>query len=208
MKRILILLTTALLLFAIVACSGKKSEQPAGEQQAGSQHVSSNEDTSSGEKDDKVDSKNENTKKSDKGKKIDISKANTGLINEDEIPVSYRKDLVPIVPNSEIYSGTVSGDETNPHINLVCLSEEKLEEILEFYREVMKNADEKREMIPDSDGCILDGYIDNMLCTIIIKREFGKELGGSFDIKFKTSVFIELQIYTDKQMEEIKQGWG
>ncbi|HHV19022.1 MAG TPA: hypothetical protein GXZ27_09245 [Thermoanaerobacterales bacterium] len=202
MKRILILITTVLLILTLVACAAKQSEPPAGSQQTGS-----NEDVSSGEKNDKGDSQNENTKKSGSAKPIDIEKANTGIINENKIPEGYRKDLVPIVPGSEIYGEPepVIGDKEPSQFHLTCLSEEKMENIVEFYKAVLENAEGKREITPDPNGCFLEGILDNVFYTILIKKEFGKESGGSFDKKYKTSIFIDLQICTDEEIKQLKQ---
>lgn len=200
MKRILILIATVLLIFALAACAAKQSGQP-----AESQQTVSNEDVPSGEKNDKGDSQNKDTKKSGSAKKIDIDKANTEIINEDAIPEGYRKDLVPIVPGSEIY-GEQEGvyTFTDPsRFHLVCLSEEKMEDIVEFYKEVMKNAEDKREDTSNPNGCFLDGIIDDTLFTIVIKRE-DEEYGGNFDKKFKTSIFIDLQMCTDEEIENLK----
>ena len=80
-----------------------------------------------------------------------------------------------------------------------------MENIVEFYKAVLENAEGKREITPDPNGCFLEGILDNVFYTILIKKEFGKESGGSFDKKFITSIFIDLQICTDEEIKQLKQ---
>ncbi len=201
MKKAIVLITALLLVLQLTACAAQQTGQP-----GDNQHQQSSSDQSAASDGKKDDNQNGNTEKSGNAKGIEIDKANTGIINEDKIPEGYRKDLVPIVAGSEIYGGRVGGNEKIPSYHLTCLSEEETESIVEFYKAVMENAANKKVTEPDTNVCFLEGRIENVNIIITIKKELGRESGGSFDQKYKTSIFIDLQILDDETIEKLKES--
>lgn len=111
---------------------------------------------------------------------IDTGAANTGLINEDKIPGGYRKDLVPIVGGSEIYSSDEMEYNGNTAYVIVYYSVEKKEDVLEFYKEVLKDAADKEEGAFSTSSYYLNGTLDNVKVSLIIGDEDVHEEYSSF----------------------------
>ena len=106
------------------------------------------------------------------GSTIDMGKANTGLINEVRIPRGYNKDLVPIIGGSEINSADETEYNGNTAYVLVCYSKEEKEDILEFYKEVLKNAiDIEEGTLSNSGAYTLNGTLDNAKIYLYIGEE-------------------------------------
>lgn len=193
MKKVFVLLLTLLIIFSLGACSTDKEEQP--------KNITSEENhEDKGAKEDKVDgagqsasSDKEDTKK-DVNSTVDRGKSN--IINEEKIPEGYKKDLVPIVEGSEIYDGQKLEGYENTTYGLMCYSEEEQDYIVEFYKDVMKNAKGKTEGSLNPGSYYIDGTVENVKVYIVISEENGE----NYNEKYKSSFTITMELLGEDEV--------
>ncbi len=86
------------------------------------------------------------------------------------IPESYPNDLVPIYPNSHLYSVV----ESNQTFTIMFYSKDEVSVVMEFYKNVFRNAENKMETILE-DSFTSYGELDGYTYTIDVSEDDGLE---------------------------------
>ena len=100
----------------------------------------------------------------------DTKNANNDLVNEDKIPEDYPLQLVPIYGGSTIYdSGVFEMEKEMYYIN--CYSNDDFEKIIDFYKGLFSDIENKEVSNFDSGGYQIGGDIDDRHILISIYKE-------------------------------------
>lgn len=102
-----------------------------------------------------------------------------------EIPEGFRADLVPVMDGSKLKQNRVFDDKGVKVYSLTFDTIDELEDVIEFYREIMMDAESMQES-EHPDGCNIEGTIDNVKISIFISRMHAGE--------FKTAYTIQMEI--------------
>ncbi len=86
---------------------------------------------------------------------VEVDEADNGV--ELSIPDTYPNELVPIYPNSHLYSVV----DSNRSYTIMFYSKDEMKDVLDFYKNVFRNAEDKMETVLEKSFNSygqLDGY--------------------------------------------------
>ncbi|TAH64931.1 MAG: hypothetical protein EWM47_11755 [Anaerolineaceae bacterium] len=197
MKKFIALLIVLLMTISMIGCARNTEDDEASSRKQ-SENISKELEIE--DNDDKQDN-NADDNNEDSTVSIVLTNSNTDLINKDKIPDEYPMDLVPFPAGAEIYSGIESDLWGMLNFYVVAITEDSFDDVQLFYKEALDNLG-LEELIGDY-GYVVQGEYNKMSIIVTVKDE---TKDPTFDIRFKTSIYIDVTLLDDEILKQLQEA--